>query len=100
MSISVLALVLLAVVVLTVAGVCCLAIVSYRCIAEQAMHRARQEDVPGMLETSGRTLAGLLDSLKMRVRRMLPGSPCGGGLSPADGIAAGDAAADAEGVRR
>ncbi|MFG2097275.1 hypothetical protein [Streptomyces sp. NPDC048612] len=96
MSNPVLLLVLLAVLVLAVAGVCCLAIVSHRRIAEQAMDRARPEDVPGMLETSGRTLADLLDSLKVWVRRVLPGAP--GGLSPVDGGAAGDAGAGAEGA--
>ncbi|MFF7413393.1 hypothetical protein [Streptomyces lydicus] len=40
MSNPVLALVLLAVLVVTLAGVCCLAIVSHRRIAEQAMNRA------------------------------------------------------------
>ncbi|GAA0426554.1 hypothetical protein [Streptomyces luteireticuli] len=86
---SILTLVLLAVLVLTVAGVCCLAITSHRRIAEQAMHRARPEDVPRMLETSGRTLGDLLNSLKLLGRWTLPMTPADMG-SPINGGSVGD----------
>lgn len=93
-------LMLLTVPVLAVAIVCCLAIVSHRRITEQALDRALPEDVPGMLETSGRTLTELLNSLRLRVQRMLPGGPNAGinELGAADGGATGEAGSGAEGA--
>ncbi|MYU11125.1 hypothetical protein GTZ78_10585 [Streptomyces sp. SID8361] len=93
-------LMLLAVPILVVAFVCCLAIVSHRRITEQALDRALPEDVPGMLETSGQTLTDLLNSLRMRVQRMLPGGPNGGMVGPgsADGGVPGEAGPGAEGA--
>ncbi|GAA0454488.1 hypothetical protein GCM10010361_18200 [Streptomyces olivaceiscleroticus] len=90
---------LVGVLFLAAAGVCCLAIVSHRRITEQAMDRARPEDVPGMLETSGRTLTNLLGSLKLWARRVLPGAPgTGVGELPIDGGATGSAETGVEGA--
>ncbi|MFF4157001.1 hypothetical protein [Streptomyces sp. NPDC001678] len=43
-------------------------------IAEQAIRRARLEDLPQMLETSSRTLISMCSSLRFRVRQVLPGT--------------------------
>ncbi|MGA5270304.1 hypothetical protein [Streptomyces lydicamycinicus] len=54
--------------------VCLIAMLVHGRIAGQAIRRARTEDLPRMLETSGHTLVGLFSSLRLRARQMLPGA--------------------------
>ncbi|MBO8189245.1 hypothetical protein [Streptomyces spirodelae] len=91
---------LLAVLITALACVCCLAIVSYKRITEQALNRALPEDVPEMLKTSGRTLTDLLTALRLRLRTVLPGTPNEGTSQrpSADGTARQDAVPGAEGA--
>ncbi|MFD9630045.1 hypothetical protein [Streptomyces violascens] len=54
--------------------VCLIAMLVHGRIAGQAIRRARAEDLPQMLETSGRTLVDLFGSLRRKARRLLPGA--------------------------
>ncbi|MCX4673573.1 hypothetical protein OG453_44260 [Streptomyces sp. NBC_01381] len=62
--------VVLAPVLLALTGLA--ALVIHGRIAEQAMRRGRSEDLPQMLESSGRTLVGLTGAARLRRRAGVP----------------------------
>lgn len=73
-------LVLLAVLLVTlvVAAVAIVAIVVHGRIADRAVERARQDDLPQILASSGNTLSNLLGAVRLRIRQLpqneLPGN--------------------------
>ncbi|MFV8133219.1 hypothetical protein [Streptomyces syringium] len=87
------------IVVVSLVLVCLVAMMVYGRIAGQAMRRARAEDLPRMLDSSGRTLVGLLGSLRMRVRRAFPADVAQGGHPTAPAVGAEGAVGGEEAAR-
>ncbi|MET9646267.1 hypothetical protein [Streptomyces syringium] len=81
----------LLVVLVSLVLTCLVAIMIHGRIAGQAVRRARAEDLPRMLEASGRTLVGLLSAFRMRVRQAFPADVARGGNPSAPAVGAGDA---------
>jgi hypothetical protein len=57
--------------------VCLAALAAHAVLAALAIRRARLEDLPVMLDSSGRTLLGLFKSLRVGVRQAGPGAGVG-----------------------
>ncbi|WP_369386185.1 hypothetical protein AB5J72_00015 [Streptomyces sp. CG1] len=82
------AILLTAVILLFILGM--VAILVHGRIAQRVVERARQDDLPVVLETSGRTLSQLLGVALLRLRQLVPGAV----EAPAGGAATADTAGE------
>jgi hypothetical protein len=83
--------VLVAVILLFVLGM--VAILVHGRIAQRVVERAREDDLPGVLEISGRTLSQLLRVVRLHLKGLLPD----GGQGPTDGSAGTDTTGEGTG---